>query len=193
MILNNKQALPQKSPLGDLGVSPSFHYKFCPRCRAEGFFNSRNNSFKCSTCGFHFFLNSAAAVTALIFNEERELLMTRRGIEPSIGKLDLPGGFVDPGESAENALFREISEELDLVPDTISYYGSFPNQYHFSGTIVDTVDLVFKCLISDFTNLKSRDDISGIIFLKLNTIDLDEVPFQSVKNIIRKLLNGGNY
>jgi mutator protein MutT len=193
MNLNNKQALSQKSPLGDLGVSPSFHYRFCPRCSAEGTFNSQNNSFKCSTCGFNFFLNSAAAVTALIFNQEKELLMTRRGIEPAIGKLDLPGGFVDPGESAENALFREIGEELDLVPDEISYYGSFPNQYQFSGTIVDTIDLVFKCRVTDFSKLKYRDDICGIEFVKLEEIDLDEVPFQSVKNIIRKLLDGGSY
>jgi len=193
MNLNNKQALSQKSPLGDLGVAPINHYRFCPRCSVAGTFNSQNNSFKCSACGFNFFLNSAAAVTALIFNEKKELLMTRRGIEPSLGMLDLPGGFVDPGESAENAMLREVGEELDIVPVEMLYYGSFPNKYHFSGTIVDTIDLVFKCKIADFSKLKYRDDICGIEFLKLDVIDLNEVPFQSVKNILIKLLDEGNY
>jgi mutator protein MutT len=171
---------------------PENHYKFCPRCASIGEFNSNNFSFKCSICGFHFFLNSAAAVTALIFNEKSEILMVRRGIEPSIGALDLPGGFIDPGESAEFALLREVKEELDLEVDNFMYYGSFPNRYQYSGTIVFTVDFAFKCEIINFENLKFRDDISGIEFWKPEDINLDEVPFQSVRNILTQLINEGN-
>lgn len=166
---------------------PKNHYRFCPRCGKKGQFNVNNNSFKCDSCAFHFFLNSSAAVTALIFNEENELLFTKRGVEPDIGKLDLPGGFVDPGENIEMALLREIKEELDLTPESIEYYGSFPNEYHFSGTVVNTIDMVFKCDVTDFTKLTYRDDIIGLKFIDLDNINLDLIPFKSVRNIIHSL------
>lgn len=172
-----------------MNIHPANHYKYCPRCTSKGNFNKNEFAFKCNNCGFHFFLNSAAAVTALIFNSDSEILLTRRGVEPDYGKLDLPGGFVDPNESAEQSMLRELKEELDLEPDSISYYGSFPNQYLFSGTIVYTVDLVFRCEVSNFENLKYRDDIIGLEFINPSLINLDDIPFQSVKNIIKKIQN----
>ena len=170
-------------------TSPENHYKYCPRCATKGIFNNNELSFKCNSCGFHFFLNAAAAVTALIFNPQGELLLARRGIEPHYGKLDLPGGFIDPGENAETAIFREIKEELDVVPDHISYYGSFANEYLFSGTIVNTVDSVFRCQLSNFENIKYLDDIMGIEFIQPKKINIDDLPFKSLQNIIKQIQN----
>lgn len=172
-----------------MNTHPENHYKYCPRCGKAGEFNSQHYAFKCHSCGFQFYLNSAAAVVALIFNEKGELLLSRRGVEPEIGKLDLPGGFVDPKESAETAMMREIKEELDIVPSKIEYFGSFPNEYLFSGTIVFTTDLVFKCTVDDFSTLTFRDDIIGLEFIHPSKVDVDEIPFQSVKNIIKVLQN----
>jgi NAD+ diphosphatase len=138
---------------------------------------------------FSFFLNSSAAVTALIYNQKGELLFTHRGVEPSIGKLDLPGGFIDPGENAETAMMREIKEELDLTPDKIEYFASFPNEYHFSGTVVFTIDMVYKCSVSDFSTLTYRDDIIGLEFIKPEKVDFNEIPFKSVRNIIKAIRN----
>ena len=172
-----------------MDVHPQNHYKYCPRCSAKGHFNTDDYSFSCPECGFQFFLNASAAVTALIYNDKGELLMTRRGVEPEYGKLDLPGGFIDPQESAEEALMREVEEELDLIPDHIEYYASFPNEYLYSGTIVFTVDMVFMCKVSDFSTLKFRDDISGIEFIHPSKINIDDLPFQSVKNLIKRIQN----
>jgi len=173
-------------------TDPINHFKFCPRCAAPGHFNSERNSFKCESCGFQFFLNSAAAVAALIFNEKDELLIARRGIEPSIGMLDLPGGFVDPGESVESALMREIKEELNLVPSSIAFYGSFPNKYLFSGFMVNTVDMVFTCAVDTLADIKCMDDVAGIEFIKPEKLNLDLVAFESAKNILNQLINERN-
>ena len=172
-----------------MDAHPHSHYKYCPRCGTKGQFNDEQLSFSCSACGFQFFLNASAAVSALIFNNKGELLMTHRGVEPALGMLDLPGGFIDPGESAEIALLREIEEELDLVPEMIEYYGSFPNEYQYSGTIVFTVDLVFKCKVTDFSQLKFRDDIAGIQFIHPLLINIEDLPFQSVRNLIKEIQN----
>jgi NAD+ diphosphatase len=167
--------------------NPANHFKYCPRCAARGNFDEKEKAFKCHSCGFHFFLNSSTAVTAIIFDWNERLLMVRRGIEPHYGKLDFPGGFVDPGESAEQAMIREIKEELDLVPDKISYWGSFPNEYLYSGTIVNTTDIVFKCIISDFSKLKHLDDVMDFEFVNVSEVDVKQLPFLSVQNIIKRL------
>ncbi len=168
---------------------PVNHYKYCPRCAAKGIFNAHELAFKCNACGFEFYINASAAVAALIENDRGELLLARRGVNPHKGKLDLPGGFVDALESAEQAVMREIKEELDVEPDRIEYFGSFPNEYDFSGTIVYTVDLAFKCTVSNFSTLKYRDDIEGIVFIKPEKIDFGEVAFHSIKKIIQKFQN----
>ena len=88
--------------------------KYCPKCGSPEFYKAGDRSLKCKDCGFHYFNNSSAAVAALVQNEEGKLMLVKRGVEPHYGKLDLPGGFVDPGETAEDAVRRELSEELGL-------------------------------------------------------------------------------
>lgn len=168
---------------------PRLHYQFCPRCGQSGTFNDESLSFSCSSCGFMFFLNAAAAVTGLIFDEQQRLLFVRRAVEPDYGKLDLPGGFVDPGENAEDAIIRELKEELGVSPEKIVYYGSFPNEYRFSGTVVYTVDLVFSCQVDDLTNVHCHDDVMGFEFYRPEEVNPEEIPFQSVRNIIRRLIH----
>ncbi len=162
--------------------------KYCPHCGDSNFFADSGRSFKCKKCGFHFFINSAAAVAGLIFNEEGELLLSLRAIEPFKGKLDLPGGFVDPGESAEDALIRELKEELGLKVKSLSYYSSAPNEYIFSKFKVFTTDLAFKVIAENVDNLVARDDISAFQFYKLNDINFDELPAKSMQYFVTQLI-----
>lgn len=168
---------------------PGNSFRYCPKCASLGTFNKDSYSFKCQSCGFNFFLNAAAAVTALIFDESGKLLMVRRGIEPAKGMLDLPGGFVDPGESAEAAIARELKEELGLIACDTKFFASFPNEYLFSGTIVNTVDLIFFCSVENLESISPNDDVASFEFHDIQKIDFDEIPFISVRNLIKKLKN----
>nr|WP_320021860.1 hypothetical protein [uncultured Draconibacterium sp.] len=66
---------------------------YCPKCGSAEFNKSGERSLKCAACGFHFFINSAAAVAALVTNDEGKLMLVTRGVEPNYGKLDLPEGL----------------------------------------------------------------------------------------------------
>ena len=166
---------------------PTEVFKFCPRCGSAKFATSGPRSKHCPDCSFSYFFNASAAASALIFNDEGRLMLTRRGINPHKGKLDLPGGFVEHDESAEEAIIRELQEELGAEVAEIDFYGSFPNQYEFSGMIVHTLDSTFTIKLKSLDNLQPQDDITGIEFYKLEDINLDEIPFLSIQNTIRKL------
>ena len=72
----------------------------------------RNEKAKqCTTCGFVYLFQSFLGCRLLHPQFKGELLLVRRAKEPAKGTLDLPGGFVDMYESAEDAAHREVKEE----------------------------------------------------------------------------------
>ena len=159
--------------------------RFCPKCGSSAFEASGERSFKCQTCGFHLFFNSSSAVAALVNDGYRKLMLVTRGIEPDYGKLDLPGGFVDPGESAENAVKRELFEELGMKVKSLKYINSAPNEYIFSGFSVFTLDLAFEVIPESLDNLKPMDDILGYKFYAKEEINFDDIPGLSIKKFVQ--------
>lgn len=160
---------------------PLEKFRFCPVCGSSLWKINNQKSKRCDQCGFVYYANASAAVAALIQNENGDLLVCRRGKDPAKGMLDLPGGFVDIGETIENALCREIKEELNLDITDISYVQSIPNRYLYSGMTVHTLDFLFKCKVKDFQSLKASDDVSEAFFKPLNTISPLDFGLESIK------------
>jgi len=127
-------------------------------------------------------------VAVLLFNEQGELLFTRRAIEPHRGKLDLPGGFIDPMETGEQAAVREIQEELGIEIHSLQYFCSYPNEYVFSGYSVFTLDLAFLAKTESLHQMTAMDDISSFEFIQPQALDLEELPSISMKNILKELI-----
>jgi mutator protein MutT len=150
----------------------------------------RNDKSKiCRQCGFHYYLNAVAAVAGFIVNANGELLLCKRAKKPQKGTFDLPGGFVDVGETAEEAVKREIKEELNLVPKSLKFLFSVPNEYLYSDFVVRTLDLFFLLEIDDFSVIKCKDDVSDYVFLPLNEIDIDKIGLKSIKIAVEKFKN----
>ena len=159
--------------------------KFCPKCGSSSFKASGERSVKCSSCGFHLYINSSAAVAALVTDKSGKLMLVTRGIEPDYGKLDLPGGFIDPGENAEDAVRRELFEELGMKIKSMKYISSAPNEYIFSGFSVFTLDLVFEVVPESLTGLKPMDDILDYKFYTREEIDYNDIPGSSIRKFVQ--------
>jgi mutator protein MutT len=166
---------------------PSKVFKFCPYCGNGGFAWNGSNAFTCPKCKQNFFINMASAVVAVIYNDNDELLITRRKNNPFEGLLDLPGGFVNIGETAENAVIREVKEELNIDVSEYKFLTTFPNEYVFGGMQYFTEDIVFLCKVSDFSSISANDDISKYEFIPIDKINIAEIGLNSIKNLIKRL------
>ena len=173
-----------------LKTHPKNVIKYCPRCGCNAFkTNDNGRSFTCEECHFNYYLNNSAAVACLIFNEQGKLLLARRAIEPAKGMLDLPGGFVEPMESAESAVVREIQEELGVRVTSAEYLASFPNEYVFSGFSVFTVDLAFVCKVDNISAIVPADDVSKVEFIFAKDVKKEALCSESMANIINAYIN----
>jgi len=159
--------------------------KYCPKCGSAELNKSGDRSLKCAACGFHFFINSSAAVAALVTDESGKLMLVTRGVEPNYGKLDLPGGFIDPLESAEDAVRRELKEELGLKVKNLKYLESAPNEYVFSAFTVFTLDMAFQVTAESLEDLKPMDDILAYKFYSEDDLDYDDIPAPSIRKFVK--------
>jgi len=156
-------------------------FTHCPVCGSALFIQNNVKSKRCQDCGFVYYVNPSAAVAGFILNEAGELLVCRRAKEPEKGTWDLPGGFVDDNESAEEAIKREILEELQAKVTSVEYLFSLPNLYEYGGMTIPTLDLFFACRLEDTTDLHASDDVEACFFVPLNEINPELFGLKSIK------------
>lgn len=171
---------------------PLQQFRFCPKCGSPHFTENNEKSKRCADCGFVYYFNSSAAVVAVIENSKEEILVARRAKEPAKGTLDLPGGFVDLYETAEEAACREVAEETGLSVMSMQYLFSIPNIYVYSGFEVHTVDMFFRCQVNDFNGLHAQDDVSELQFIATDRLNPAEFGLVSVRKGVEILLAEAN-
>ena len=165
--------------------STSF-FRFCPNCQSQNFDFENCVKFHCNDCGFVYYHNIAAAV-AVILKFKDKILFTVRNVDPDKGKWDLPGGFIDPNENAQEAACREIKEELglDLQPSDLIFVTTSPNNYLYKNVPYRTMDLFFECeLPSDKITITAEDEIKELLWVKTSEIDLNKIGFVSIRKVI---------
>jgi ADP-ribose pyrophosphatase YjhB (NUDIX family) len=139
---------------------------------------------RCEACGFELYMNPAAAVAGVIVDERGRMVVLVRGKEPGQGLWDLPGGFVDPGETAEEALAREIREEVGLDVTAMRYLGSWPNVYPYGGIAYRTLDFGFVCKAVGAEEARAMEsEVERVLLLDPADVDLGRFAFPSVGRI----------
>lgn len=154
-------------------------FQHCPRCARAGFSAGDGPDLRCAGCGLRYFLNPAVAAGAVIRDDGARVLLIRRARDPGRGKLALPGGFVDAGESAEAAVRREIREELGLSLEDVSFLVSAPNLYTFAGVTYPVLDLFFTAAVPSLDILMKADEVHAYELRPPATVAPEELAFPS--------------
>lgn len=155
-------------------------FNYCPACGSGDIFFGDMKKIGCRNCSFTYYHNVAAAVAAIL-EYDKKIVLIERAKDPGKGKLDLPGGFVDPKESAEEAIKREIKEELKIDVRDLRYLWSYPNIYKYEGVTYDTCDLFFYCKIDALPTDFDKTEIEELFLINPLEIPDDRIAFESVK------------
>jgi NAD+ diphosphatase len=159
-------------------------FNYCPACGSSDISFSDMKKLVCRDCSLTYFQNVAAAAAAIL-EYDKKIVLIRRIREPGKGKLDLPGGFVNPKESAEEALRREIKEELKIEVGGLKYLGSYPNIYQYKGVVYYTCDLFFHSKIDALGPEFDRTEIDELLLVNPLEIPEDKIAFESIKMGLR--------
>jgi len=170
---------------------PLSQFSYCPKCGSTRFEVHNEKSKQCADCGFVYYFNPSSATVALIFNERNELLVCRRGKEPAKGTLDLPGGFIDTFETAEEGVAREVKEETGLDVVHADYLFSLPNIYVYSGFPVHTLDMFFRCTVADTRHFRAMDDAADLFFIPIAEINPADFGLASIRRGIETICKTG--
>jgi NAD+ diphosphatase len=99
-------------------------HRFCPRCGGGLVVSGGGYVLTCESCGRQQFPRTDPAVIMLVTDGDRALL-GRQATWPK-GRFSTLAGFVDPGESLEQAVAREVMEEVGVEVAEVSYFGNQP-------------------------------------------------------------------
>ena len=153
--------------------------QFCPRCgnRANIKFP---RSLTCDSCGYGAFYNPkpvACAITA----HDQGIILARRGFQPNRGKWSMPGGFVDLGESVEDAAIRETQEEIGVHIEIQRLVGVYSRS-------TDRIVVVVYAARTRGTPTRTEEALEVQAF-RPTTIPWDELAFWSDDRALRDYLS----
>jgi len=157
--------------------------KYCPYC--AGLFERRpvqgRPRLVCTVCGEIYYENPLPASTALVLNERNQLLLGKRSVDPARGQWCLPGGFVEMGETMEQAALRELREETGLQGRALAFIGCLHQESRFYGSII-----IFGYRVAALCGeLRAGDDMEELCYY-----DLDRLPpmaFETHRKLIARL------
>jgi NAD+ diphosphatase len=100
-------------------------HQFCARCGAPTLSANGGSLRKCSTDGTEHYPRTDGAVIVLVKDDKDRVLLGRQKIWPE-KRFSCFAGFVEPGETFEQTVLREVFEESGIKADEITYLGSQP-------------------------------------------------------------------
>ena len=137
---------------------------------------------ECEICAFK---NPKGVVTAVIINNN-ELLVLKRKEDPFKGMWDLPGGFINEGETPEEALKREMKEELGIDEGKPVFMRSFPGVYLWKGKEIPIINSFYLLEIRK-NNIILNEENSDFNWVPLSEINPSDIAFDSIQKFLRWL------
>jgi NAD+ diphosphatase len=152
-------------------------HQFCGACATPTKLKSNERARECPSCALVSYPRLAPAVMALV-RRDRQLLLARSPHFPP-GMYSALAGFVDPGESLEQTIAREVQEEVGLRVQNVKYFASQPWPFPHSLMIAFTCDYRDGEVVRDPTEIEDAQ-----------WFDLDSLPrLPSKISISRRLID----
>lgn len=127
----------------------------------------------------------SVTVDILIINENREFILIKRKNDPYKDFWAIPGGFVDYGETVENAAIREALEETNINVELINIVGVYSNPNRDPRG--HTISIVFLAS-GNMENMKADSDAKDINIFSINDLNKIKIAFDHEK-ILNDSLN----
>lgn len=155
-------------------------YQFCPKCGSKAK-RKLHNLLACPNCGYDFYINPASTNAVILENSKGEILIVKRKFEPKKGYLDLPGGFIEAGESLEESAIREVKEEIGVDISQVSYFRCYPDEYLFQGINIQTLGFILTAKIADDAKIIVSDDVAEANFYPKSNLPIGKIAFKSLR------------
>ena len=101
------------------------NHRFCGRCGTPTEMAVGERARRCPSCGLQAFPRLAPAIITLVRRDDGRALLARNARWPN-AMYSCLAGFVEPGESVEDAVRREVGEEVGIQVSDLRYFGSQP-------------------------------------------------------------------
>jgi len=142
---------------------------YCPYC-AEPFVKRHHDGRErlyCPRCNEVYYENPLPAVTALVLKENDELLLGKRSVEPARGAWCLPGGFMELGETMEEAALRELQEETGLEGSVAGFVGCLSHESRYYGKTI--IIFGYRVQVTG-GEMKAQDDMDELMFFSIDSL-----------------------
>jgi len=131
----------------------------------------------CLDCGFVHYINPRPVAGTLPVRADGRVLLVRRAIEPQLGSWVFPGGFMDVGETAEEAAARETREEACLEVRDLRLLGVYTRPA--PGVVV----IVYEAEAAG--EASAGDETSEVAWFAPDEIPWDELAFDTTTAALR--------
>ena len=160
-------------------------YRFCPRCGGD--LEKRvvkppePKRLVCLNCSFIFY-QDPKVVAGTIFTLDRGIVLLKRDVEPAMGKWVFPGGYVDRGESVQEAAIRETREECQMEVKL----GPLLNVYSYPGS--PNIIVVYAAQVVGGELAAGDESVEARVFAPTE-IPWNDLAFDSTKDALKDYIS----
>ena len=161
-------------------------FRYCPKCGGgldkKIVKSNEPKRLVCQACSFIFY-QDPKVVAGTVFTLNGGIVLLKRGVEPAIGKWVFPGGYVDRGESVQEAAVRETKEEclLDVRLGPLLNVYSYPRS--------PNVIIVYTAEVIGGT-LTAADESTEAEMFAPDAVPWAELAFDSTKDALNDYIRG---
>ncbi|MCP1622509.1 NUDIX hydrolase [Pseudomonas nitroreducens] len=159
--------------------------RFCPACGSGGLSRQcppgdTHERLTCAGCGYIHYENPKV-IAGCIIERDGKYLLCQRGIPPRPGTWTLPAGFMENGETTEQAALREVWEETGVRADIVSPYSIF------SVPTISEVYIIFRASVIEETGEHGPETLQ-VKFFAPEEIPWECIYYPAIRQILERYI-----